>query len=440
MQNKKLIYFIVIICLLVINNKSFSQSKTPYSEFGFGNINQTLFSSNFALGGLSSAYRSSKYINPVNPASLTSIKYTVAETGIKVVSNSYGTENSSAISTNFNLSSAVIGFPLNQKSGLAIGLLPYSTKNYSYSRNIILFDDVNATNKFEGNGNVSNLFIGYGYKIKNLSVGAKASYLFGNLSNTSKLIFNSNDFLNVREQDFDLVRGFTYDAGLQYEIEIGDKNILVLSVNGSTGNSINISNYKIINDFEIITSGNEAGDIVDIERHDLGTELFNSIDDKQKRSITLPTTIQAGLSYSKPNSYLIGVEYQQTDWNGLDYNNMNNQLSLQQKIIIGGEWVPNPNAGGYGKFWKTLNYRSGLYFGNAPYKIGTTQLVEYGMNFGFSIPLSKMKFETEKFGSYLNVGFGYGYRGAANLPTDNFYQFNLGIVLNDKWFIQRKFN
>ncbi len=435
MQNK---YYITLALFFTIL-KIYPQIKSPLSELGIGNLNPVGLSSNFAMGGISSAYVSTKYINPYNPASLSRLRYTGAETGLHISQNNYTQNNATSVYNNFTSTSAIIGFPLGGGLGFAAGILPYSSKNYAYENTISVDGDLMVTKKSEGKGNVSDLFLGFGGKLKFLSVGARGSFLFGNLQNISKAEYSSINFVNVRKIDNNIIRGFNLDVGAQIELKVNEEKRWIIGGNARVYDYFFNTNYQTLNDYLIATQIVD-GEVVRIERHDNSVNLFNNYDSRTTQQVLLPSKYDFGISYSKENSYLFSLQYNNENWTNFALNNSRNYLSLAQKISFGGEWLPNINAGGYGSFWRKMNYRMGLYAGQAPYIIENNQIMEYGINFGISAPLKRMKYETELFGSYLNFGLGYGYRGVNSVIAENIFHFNLSVVLNDKWFIQRKFN
>jgi hypothetical protein len=204
--------------------------------------------------------------------------------------------------------------------------------------------------------------------------------------------------------------------------------------------------YQKINDFEITSTLDEDENIVEVERHDLGAEILNTIDDKRDTSFTLGGEYRAGIVYQRPGHFKFGLEYHFINGASTSFQNSTNFYLDASVYRAHAEWVPNIDAAGYGSFWKTVKYQTGFYYGNSPIDLsaisglnasGSNQM--YGMNFGFTFPLSKYKYETERFGSYLNFGVGYFRNGDADAIQEDVLQFMMGITLNDKWFIQRKF-
>jgi hypothetical protein len=81
-------------------------------------------------------------------------------------------------------------------------------------------------------------------------------------------------------------------------------------------------------------------------------------------------------------------------------------------------------------------------YGMSQVVMNNEQLPEYGITLGLSLPLKKFKYETEKFGSMLNLSMGYMHRGngSATSINEDYVTLNVSVTLNDKWFIKRKFN
>ena len=72
MSNKKIL-FSVIFAIAYMCTFAQSSTNSPYTRFGFGDLSDQVFTSNAAMGGVGNALRSSRHINPMNPASYTSV-------------------------------------------------------------------------------------------------------------------------------------------------------------------------------------------------------------------------------------------------------------------------------------------------------------------------------------------------------------------------------
>jgi hypothetical protein len=78
-------------------------------------------------------------------------------------------------------------------------------------------------------------------------------------------------------------------------------------------------------------------------------------------------------------------------------------------------------------------YRAGFNYKKLGLVIRDTEINEYGISFGVSLPIGLRL-------SNVNLGFEIGKRGTTdnNLVKENFYNFRLSLSLNDKWFKKQK--
>ena len=419
----------------------YSQGNSPYSQYGLGNNNPSSFQSNFAMGGLGATYSSKYYINPLNPAGYSNIKYAVGEVGVLNSNNFYTNGTSSGTESTFNLGHFGFGFPISSFAGAAVGILPYSKMKYNYSFEDLNTDNVPIVRKFRGEGNINQLFLGLGFKIKQFSIGANAKYLFGELTQAELLEFLTSDFTNIRKQDFTLVRGWNFNTSINYDFNLGEEHLLTFGSNFDFGKKINTYEYQIINNY-LAQEVTEDGENILIENHTGGTVLNTTEDDKTKSNVFLPQKYQAGIGLVKKNKYYIGLDYKNEAWNSFQFQGTNQGLKRSQKIILGGEILPNSEAKGVENYWKSVTYRAGVSYGTSPIVQNGKQLLEYGIKIGLGFPLGKYKYESEKFGSYLFTSFGYDRvdgGGNGNI-TENYFKINFTVILNDKWFVKRKFD
>jgi len=65
--------------------------------------------------------------------------------------------------------------------------------------------------------------------------------------------------------------------------------------------------------------------------------------------------------------------------------------------------------------------------------VNNTNVNEFGISFGVGMPMGKEL-------STFNLGMELGKRGTINngLVKENFFNFRIGLTLNDKWFSKRK--
>ena len=123
---------IKLIQYLLFTSISFSQINTnsPYSFYGVGQIYPIGFSQNFSMSGLSNAVIDNHHLNFQNPASLSFLTLTSVELGFNLsqINMQQGDLNKS--NTFSNILGFGIGFPISQKTSLAISFLPFSSIGY----------------------------------------------------------------------------------------------------------------------------------------------------------------------------------------------------------------------------------------------------------------------------------------------------------------------
>jgi len=433
------IFSFSIFCFICLN--LLGQGNSPYSELGIGGVSGSNFQSNFATAGLSTTNDSKYFINPDNPASYGKIKYTLGEAGLFYSNNYYTDSSGTGSNSSFNLGHFGFGFPILDNMGVALGIMPYSKMDFNYS-----FSDVNADNlsierKFRGQGNLSQVFLGTGVSIKNFSFGLNGKFIFGQQTKSESLQFLSGDFANIRNREILTVRGFTAQAGAIYEIAIGEEHKLKIGGTFNLGNDISSDKYQIINNY-LTTEVTVDNETVTVENHSDGTILLDTENTPTEQKITLPHEYKAGISFSKNGQYLIGLDYKNSAWDLLKIGGVKQGFSRQQSVILGGEYIPNLEAKGLENYFKSVIYRAGINYGNSSIIVNGEQLMEYGIKFGLGFPLKKYKYESEKFGSYLFTSIGYD-RVTAKNPgsiSEHYFKINFSVILNDKWFVKRKFD
>ena len=68
-------------------------------------------------------------------------------------------------------------------------------------------------------------------------------------------------------------------------------------------------------------------------------------------------------------------------------------------------------------------------------KINGSAIDEFGISFGLGLPVGQ-------FFSNANIGIEIGQRGTIdnNLIEEDFVNIQIGLSLNDRWFVKRKYN
>lgn len=430
---------VLVFCLLITCSVIHGQGNSPFSQFGPGDFFQSNFQTNFSRAGAGTSSISGNRINLANPASFSQFTITTGETGIFSSTNFIKSNNSETYFNYSNLSGFGLGFPVAKKMGVAFGLTPLSKQNYAYSFSSTLPDNTGVDYQYEGDGSLNKVFLGYGLERKNLSVGVTGLYVFGRLNDITKSIYEDQSNRNIRFQEYNNVSGFGFNFGLQYKRDLGTDKYLNFGGFYELGNSYNTSNYTTANYFIISDFQNLNNKTVTSEFHE--TDLIvDTRENPTSGNITLPSTLQGGLSMGKMESWETSLEYRFNGLSNYELNGLSDGLNNSNKIILSSRIIPNKKALGKENYWKTISYNFGIHAGNAGIVAQNEELNEIGINFGFGLPLKKFKYQTETFGSSIFLSVGYLNRSNSNLGiNENFLNINASVVLNDKWFIKRKF-
>ena len=161
-----------------------AQENSPYSRYGLGDVvpNHNVFTR--AMGGISAAVADFQSINFTNPASLANISNTIFDIGAEADVRTLRRSNPPAKFTSANslFSYLQLGFPLTTKKmykkdkswGMSFGIRPVTRIGYKIEKHERLTGIDSLNTVYEGSGGVNQVFIGTGYRVKNLYLGINA--------------------------------------------------------------------------------------------------------------------------------------------------------------------------------------------------------------------------------------------------------------------------
>lgn len=432
----KKIYFFLLVLLAPI---TMAQGTSPFSQStGLGTFLPSNFQANFAKAGIGASSFEGSEINPLNPASYAHLKYTTGEASIYASINQLQTNAGSDVLPHANLGAFGLGFPLGNNWGAAFGLQPLTSLAYDATFVDASLDDVNYA--FEGEGGLNQVFLGFGKAYKQFTFGVNGYYYFGRLNNISKVTYFNEGFENTRIQNVSNASGFGVNLGAQYKTELSAKRYLTFGGLYSLSTGVSTSDYTLINYFTIGEATNSNNKVIEnAEFHD-----FEFVEDTRGMptdgEINLPSLLQGGVSWGEIDKWELSLEYQRQGLDEIKVNGSAKDVEASNMVILGGNYVPNINALGRGNYWKNINYSFGIKGGNSGLLYNNEQFNDFGINFGIGLPLKKFKYQTETFGSSIHFGFGYLNRSINSLGiSEEYYNLNFSIILNDKWFIKRKF-
>jgi len=320
------------------------------------------------------------------------------------------------------------------KLGMTFGILPYSSVGYKLDSQSMINDSLVTTNRYRGEGGLNKAFIGFGYQIaENLSIGADASYNFGNIKNTSiEFLFDDEGEpiqYQSRESNRSDLSGLNFNLGLYYSPMINEKLQLTSGFTYSPSSDLESQNERVFATIIINPSTGQEFEINEIEA-DLAAEGLDNT------TLTLPSKISFGIGIGRPHKWYFGGEYtslQTSKFSNRIFDIENATFEDASTFAFGGFLIPQYTS--FNKYWKRIVYRAGVRFENTGLKINNESINEFGISFGVGLPVGRMF-------SNANLGFEVGKRGTTNqnLVEEKFVNFQLSLSLNDRWFVKRKFN
>ncbi|MDB5284468.1 MAG: hypothetical protein JWO06_3543 [Bacteroidota bacterium] len=416
----------------------FSQAASPYSRYGLGYIESTVFSANKGMGEVAAPYASAVNINYTNPASYASLTRTTVQIGANVEGLSILTRDSTYSSAGAGISHFAIAFVPNPKHNnwaISVGIVPVSMVNYNFAQ--AYSDSVigNYYQAYTGSGSLYNVYVGGAYKIKGFSIGANIGYTFGKLEYQKLIEFPDTAYaFNTRNITDVNMGGVSYSVGVQYQRLIY-KNVndpdprsqiyAMFGLYGSGGTKLTTKTSTYWDRFSYDASSN-------IIVSDTLQSTF-----KQKGTITMPYNIGGGLMFGNELYWLVGADFKYTNWKNFSSPLDNGSLANSYRISFGAQITPKYDDRNY---LKRIQYRAGFYTGKSEINISGLQLTENAGTVGIGFPLKKVA-PFKELGT-INVTGEFGSRGGndKSLIRENYYRFTFGFVLNDIWFIKRKFD
>ncbi len=408
-------FFYTTLLLILFQSISYSQSSSPYSRIGVGDIMHSYSSRSLGMGELGTASSDGEFISSINPAGW----YNLGRTRIELSLKYYGTFLSDNTNQNYygsmEFHGLTFGFPVSSNHGISIagGVIPYSNIGY---KNEQLVDGNQATGNYmltyEGSGGLTKLFLGSTYKLPfELIAGASFDYYFGNLN-----YYSSVDFLSSSTLDTEFSRKYSPSG---YGFSFG----LISPDFSSFFKQENISDFRLGVSFNYFGEMNVDTSMISSSSLQNDTIGF----DKVKMKIPLQAAFGIGLVLSK--NYHVSVDYLMQSWSNYEFNGQkSNQLQNSYVLGVGLEYKPIKELGA--TFWEQIIWRCGLSYEKTQYKVNETSINQYSIAAGLSLPMSSS--------NTIDLGLQYAMRGTTDsgLLKENLIRFNLGISFGELWFVR----
>lgn len=416
---------IIVIAILFISTLSFSQAtnSSPYSLFGIGDQAHLKTVEEIAMGQMGGALNSEYQLSFTNPASVGSLNYTTYVFSGGNKTNFVNDGENKGTSSAAALSYISLGIPIRGNQGLLMGLQLNTAVGYTLiDQRFNEEGEILQLDRYYGNGGTNRVFLGYGYKFPfDLSVGAEIDYVFGGIDN-NVLNRRSNVQLATQQITDSNIKGTSVKLGVHYGPKINED--LRIKFGLATDLQSTLKERGDVQLFSILNSDNSLGIPID---------TLTSYDYTATIVAPLKTAISAGIG--EDNKWFVGAEY--TFQNALEFSGgIYDEIDFYRydkfsNISVGGFFTPNMNS--ISSYFNRVTYRAGFNYQKTGLVVNETDINEYGISFGVSLPIG-LKL------SNVNLGFELGKRGTTdnNLVEEQFFNFRLSLSLNDKWFRKQK--
>ena len=419
-----------ISCLAVFSMMTltaFAQSGTnsPYSQYGLGDLSDQGVGFNKGMGGVGLAFRKGNEVNPMNPASYSSIDSItmIFDAGLsgQITNFSEGGRKLNAKSGGFDYVTGA--FRLIKNVGVTFGVMPYSNVGYEYTSTISRLDsETSLYSEYSGKGGLNQLFVGLGWRVlKPLSVGFNVSYLWGDIERSVTTVSSSD--VNTLHKDYSAsVNNYKFDFGVQFAQPIG-KDLLTIGAVFSPEHNLN------------------ADPEARIVHKNTSLQKADTTSFKISDGLSLPASYGIGIAYQKDVRLRVGADFRMQKWGSLafpafsdnSYSLKDGLLKDNYKMNVGAEWIPNPRS--TRSVLHHVRYRVGAGYSTPYYNIkGQDGPKELHLSFGLGIPI--MNGYNNR--SVLNVSAEWQRRSADQLITENTFRLNIGLTFNERWFSKMK--
>lgn len=415
----------LIILFLSIDVYGQSNTTSPYSAFGLGLLRGDQLPQFRAMGGISTGVRTLggySNINVANPASYSAIRLTTFDVGLYANRSILQRNGQEEASGNFALNHINFAMPVTRTSAFSFGLMPFSDMGYNFSTPTSI-DTTSASTVYSGEGGLHKAYLGYGVQLgSHFSVGANVSYLFGRLSNIGGIILTDDpSALSTRIENKRDINGLSYDFGAQFHTNLGPQTLLTIGYTNNIGSPLNSTAS------DVVTRRSPSGALAD---------TISFIEDNDY-SITMPMRQRLGFSLNKANKWLVGADVHYDHW--ADYRDREETAPFNNSygFALGGQWTPNINSI---RYLSVVDYRLGLRYDKSYLNLNNTDINDRAISFGVGLPIAAKAGITSFY--KINLTAEIGQRGslANNLVRENYFNFNLSFLLNDRWFTRFRYD
>ena len=410
-----------VVAMLSFINTAKADVNTPYSMYGYGVLGDRATYLQRQMGGIGFAMQSGRQINVMNPASYASIDSLTFLWDMGANMNMQWSKDQTASSHGYGggLDYVTMEFPLSKYMGMSIGMVPLTEVGYSFGDEIKY-----GARQNQGNGGITEAYVGIAGKIKGLSVGVNVSYDFGTIQNdvfsTPSPTKNQSLFEQIMQ-----IRDWNIVAGVQYKQPINRYNFITVGATYSPKKSFHGNTWLTIQDLKSETKPDTVAKST------------------MKGKYYSPQSFGVGVSYTheKVHRIMVEADFSLQQWKDAPFSGLYDEVGQlvfqgmkfndRKHFSIGGEYIQNIR----GSYLERMPWRLGAFYTDDYLKIDGNTMKEYGVSLGtgFTAPGGK---------TMINLGFEWRHRQTSpvNMLSENYFNIMLGVNFNEVWFFKRKIN
>jgi len=379
-----------------------AETGSPSSRFGYGEMSDNIPSELRSMGGVVAAMRSNHTINPSQPASYTagdSLSFMLdfaVSLGWTNYRDSYGKKNVPLGSLDY----VTLQFPIWKRwIAFSCGIMPYTHVGYDFSLKGSEKSYTYTVN-YNGQGGLSQVYAGLGFNVLDwFAAGANFYYVFGDVENTTNLIF---DDLTVTGSN--LVR---YTEMRACRTKVGAQLFHTFGKHGITLGATFDPKLKM------------GGNYYVVEVNTLDTAVVSD-------GCELPMAWTVGANYTWNNRLTIAADYSRQNWSDALYFGQKGYLKDRQRVSMGLQYQHNIYS---------MKYHERMIW-----RVGGAVMNNYALGGGwkdFSVSLG-VGFPLRTVASMINTSVEYCRKTSMPGLTENITQFTINVAVNESWFHKRK--
>lgn len=416
----------IILCILITGRVSSLMAQTntsPYSVIGIGDLETGNLDRSAGMANSGVSLSSSRFMYHANPASYVKLqnKFFAFEMTARFKAVNYvGTPISTTTGTSTDLQVAKLALAAKVKPwwGASVGLLPYSSSNYSFLTTKGVTGDLqyNMDAYYKGSGGLHKAYFANAFQVtKNLSAGIEAAYIFGSMQQVETLDASSLTGSTIATTSDTYMRNGVFKAGLQYNGKLSKKWDLALGATASNKTRLNTTNYvSVVNGSTTVVSDKDLGD----------------------GNFYLPVSYAVGGSLNYNRRFTFAVDYQKQNWSTLNYTGLSYHLVNSDRYSVGFEYAAQqvvPTYSNNSVLFEKYFLQAGLFYGNSYLQMYNEHLKNYGGTLGLGINTKRSGLSYQ-----LSVELGVNGTTRKNLIKQNYSMVNFTVMYRDFWYTKVK--